>query len=297
MRIGSLAVGAALALIIQCGVTAAAQTDAAEQFASGKALLVKGDFQAALEAFKAATKADPDNSEYFQEYALLRRVINIREQLKDEEDAETWQKMSRALYNYYREHKISAEALAMARALHEKVDTAETAALLAEAQLLTGDNAGALAVLTKLDESARTPQTDVLHGIALAHVGRSDEAKAIATRIELPKDCDGPLCLNAARLYALTDDSAKALAALRCAFENTPVSRLEAVKAEAKECPDLAALKTAPEYASAMETKSKVTGGCAKDCGKCPSKAKAGCASEKEKEHAAGCTGHEKAGE
>jgi tetratricopeptide (TPR) repeat protein len=292
MRVRSCAVGLSLVLILCCGAVASAQSDPVQLFASGEALLAKGDFQGALEALKAATKADPENSQYFQEYALLRRVINIREQLKDEEDAETWQKMSRALYNYYRQHKIDQEALATARALHEKAGSAESAALLAEAQLTAGDNVAAAALLTQLDEAQRTIQTDVLQGVALARLSKLDEAKAIAAKLELPKDCDGPLCLNAARLYALVGDTEKALAALKCSFECTPPNQLEAVKADAKECRDLAALTASPAFASALETKSKVVGGCAKDCGKCPSKDKGGCAVGKEKE-AAGCKEHE----
>lgn len=292
MRVRSCPVSLSLVLIICCGALASAQTEPAQQFASGKVLLAKGDFQGALEVFKAATKAEPENSEYFQEYTLLRRVINIREQLKDEEDAETWQKMSRALYNYYRQHKIDQEALATARALHEKAGSAESAALLAEAQLTAGDNVAAAALLTQLDEAQRTIQTDVLQGVALARLSKLDEAKAIAAKLELPKDCDGPLCFNAARLYALVGDAEKAIGALKCSFECTPPNQLEAVKADAKECRDLAGLTASPAFASALETKSKVAGGCAKDCGKCPSKDKGGCAKDKEKE-AAGCKEHE----
>jgi tetratricopeptide (TPR) repeat protein len=120
MRLRGCLAGLSLVLVLSGGVVALGQTDAVLQFANGKVALAKGEFQAALEAFKAATKADPENNEFFQEYTLLRRVMNIREQVKEETDAETWQKMSRALYNYYRQHKIEQEALATARALHEK---------------------------------------------------------------------------------------------------------------------------------------------------------------------------------
>jgi tetratricopeptide (TPR) repeat protein len=272
--------GLGLVLALGSGVAAWGQTDAVVQFANGKAALAKGEFQAALEAFKAATKADPENDEFFQEYTLLRRVMNIREQVKEETDAETWQKMSRALYNYYRQHKIDQEALATARALYEKAASAESAALLADAQLAAGENAAAVALLGGLAGEQRSVQTDVLHGIALARLEKAAEAKTIAAKLELPSDADGALQLDAARLYALVGDAERALGVLKSALEATPPNQLDAVKTEAKESPDLASLAGNPAFASALETKSKIATGCAKDCGKCPSKSKSACSSE-----------------
>ncbi|HPM23539.1 MAG TPA: hypothetical protein PLP66_06505, partial [Phycisphaerae bacterium] len=129
MRIRNLVVGLTLVTIL--GSTVAWADDTAITFANGRTLLAKADFEGALQAFKIAVTAQPENSEYFQEYTLLRRVINLRAQLKDEQDPETWQKMSQALYNYYHSRKINGEALATAGALYEKVKTGETAALLA----------------------------------------------------------------------------------------------------------------------------------------------------------------------
>jgi tetratricopeptide (TPR) repeat protein len=294
MRAGSFVVSLSLAVVLHCAAAVNAQTDAVGQFAAGKALLVKGDFQAALDAFKAATKAAPENSEFFQEYTLLRRVMNIREQLKAEEDAETWQRMSRALYNYFRQHKVNGEALAIARGLHEKASSSESAALLADAQLEAGENAAAATLLAGIAEADRTPQIDILQGIALARQGKVAEAKAIAGKLELPKDCDGPVCFDAARLYALAGDADKAIDVLKCAFECTPANQLDAVKADAKACRDLAAVSANPAFATALETKSKAAaaGGCGKDCGKCPSKGNAGCGMDKGKD--AGCTEHAK---
>ncbi len=297
MRVRSCLAGLSLALVFNCGVLAWGQTGAALQFANGKAALSKGEFQAALEALKAATKADPENSEYFQEYTLLRRVMNIREQVKDETDAETWQKMSRALFNYYHQHKIEQEALTTARALYEKAASADSAALLADAQLEAGDNAAAATLLGGLDEGQRSVQTDVLHGIALARLNKVAEAKAVAAKVELPSDAEGPLYFNAARLYALVGDAEKAVAALTSALESTPPNQLDAVKSEAKASHDLASLSASPAFTSALEAKSKATaGGCGKDCGKCPSKGKTGCGGE-QKSDTPGCKEHEKKGD
>jgi tetratricopeptide (TPR) repeat protein len=289
-----------LALTLSGGAIVLAQTDAATQFANGQAALSKGEFQTALAALKAATKADPENDEYFHEYALLRRVMHVRKQLKEETDAETWQKMSRALYNYYRLHKIAQEALAAARGLYDKAPSADSAALLADAQLEVGDNAAAAALLGGLAEEQRSVQTDVLRGIALARLDKAAEAKAVATKVKLPSDADGLLCFDAARLYALIGDTERAVAALTSAFEATPPYQLDTVKAEAKASPDLAALIASPSFASALETQSRAASSCAKDRGQCSSKSKSksesesGCAAEQKKEPA--CKEHEKAG-
>jgi tetratricopeptide (TPR) repeat protein len=297
MRLRAGLVGLSLILVLNCGVLALGQTDAAQQFANGKAALSKGEFQTALEAFKAATKADPENSEYFQEYTLLRRVMNIREQVREETDAETWQKMSRALYNYYRQHKIGQEALTTARAMYEKAPSADTAASLADAQLEAGDNAAAALLLGGRDDGQRSVQTDVLHGIALARLDKVADAKAMAAKLELPSDADGPLYFSAARLYALVGDANRATALLKTAIEGTPPNQVESLKASAKASPDLASLTASPAFAGAMEAKSKMAAGCAKDCGKCPSKAKSGCAGDQKKDAPPGCKEHEKKGD
>ncbi len=296
MRIRNLVVGLTLVTIL--GSTVAWADDTAITFANGRTLLAKADFEGALQAFKIAVTAQPENSEYFQEYTLLRRVINLRAQLKDEQDPETWQKMSQALYNYYHSRKINGEALATAGALYEKVKTGETAALLAEAQLTAGDSKAAAELLAGLDQEQRTPRTDILQGIALAYQSDAAGAKTIATRLELPKDCEGPVCYDAARLYALIGDTEKALGTLKCAFECTPPNQLDVVKADAKECKDFAALVSNPAFAQALEAKSKVAAGCGSQagCGKCPSKAGCAGAGDKDKPPAE-CKGHEKAGE
>jgi tetratricopeptide (TPR) repeat protein len=289
MRSAALGLGVAL---IFCAVRAHGQTDAAQRFEQAKALLAKGDFSGALEAFKAATKAEPENSEYFQEFTLLRRVLNIREQLKAETDPETWQKMSRALYNYYCQHRVHGEALAIARAMYDKAGSGDTAALLAEAQLEAGENAAAATVLGQLDEAQRTLPGEILRGIALVRLDQRAAARAIAAQMDLPKDSAAAVWLLAARLLALVGSSDEAIANLTRAFECTPPNELAALRADAQGCADLETLKSNPAFGSALETKSKVK---AADCGKCPNRGKDGCGLDKKKR--AGCNDHEQKGQ
>lgn len=282
------------AVALVCGMAAWAQDDsAATEFARGKTLLADGKFDEALAAFKAAAKANPDQGEYFQEFSMLQRVLNIREQLAKEESPETWEQMARALYGYYNSRKVYGEALTLAEAIHRRLNTGDSAALLASAQLRLNKNEAAAALLGGLPEAQRSATTDVLHGLALARLGKVDEAKACAEKLELPKDCGPDVCLNAARLYARVGRTEQGLAALRCAFECTPANQLPACREEAKGCPDLAPLRTDATFVQVLATESKVKG-----CGGCSSSkscsaGKSTCGDKPAKE--AGAQGGEKA--
>ena len=278
----------------------AGPADAVKAYDEGKALLAQGNFDGALASFKTAAQADPENKTYFQEAALLRRVINLRKQLETEEDAEIWGKMGRGLCNYYRQYKVRGEALELAGKLYDRMGCGDSAARLAEAQLDLNKNAAAAELLGGLDETKRTPRTNILHGVALARLGKLEDAKACATKAELHKQCpvkgcpaegcDLQVCYDAARLCALVGDSEKALAMLKCTFEGTPAPWLDDTKSEAKECSDFSSLADSAAFAKVLETKSQVKAGCAgsKGCGKTCTKGKAGCAQSKDK----GCEGH-----
>ena len=274
-----------IAVSVLCCTAAQAENEAAaREFAAGQALLVKADLPGALTAFKSAVKADPENNEYFQNYSLLQRVLKLRTALGEEQDADTWQQMARALYGFYWQYKLYGEALPLARGLHEKAGTGESAGVLANTLLALEKNEEAAALLAALDSSKTTPHTLALQGLALARLGKLDDAKAAAAKLEIPKDCGADLCYDAARLYALLGDSEKAIRLLTCAFESTPADQLDTAKADAKTSKDLGKLSSTPEFAKALESKSKLAGcGSKAACGKCPLKDKGGC-SEKAKE-------------
>ncbi len=85
------------------------QEEAARRFAQGQTLLAQGDLRAALEAFSAAAKADPENAEYRQEAVILRRVLDLRKQLSTDENLESWQQRAKALFAYYRSRDARIE--------------------------------------------------------------------------------------------------------------------------------------------------------------------------------------------
>jgi hypothetical protein len=282
-----------LALVVPATL-ASDKENAAQAFAAGKTALKAADFTKALEQFKTATRGDPDNQQYFNAYTLLRRVIKMREQVTKEMEADAWQQSARQLYAYYHENGISTELVSLASTMHQRAGTVDNAVLLGDAYLDADKPADAVAVFAKVPAEKVTPQINVLHGLALARSGKPDDAKALAAKIELPKDCDAELCYNAARLFALSGLGEKGLTALKCAFEMTPAPDLPVAKTAAKEAKELANLATLPDYAKVMETASKVAAGaCGKSCAGCPSAGKDGGCSEEKKD--ASCE-HDKMG-
>ena len=285
---------------LMLGATAwAQQGDGAAEFARGKSLLAEGKLDEALAGFRAAARANPDNNEYFQEFSLLQRVMNIRQQLAKEERPETWEQMARALCGYYQSRKVYGEALTLATALHGRLQTGESAIMVASVQLALNQNNEAATLLAGLSETQRSTETEVLHGLALARLGRVDEARACAEKVEIPKDCGPELCLNAARLHALLGQHEQALKALQCALESAPPSQIAACRETAQGCPDLASLRSNEAFVQVLATESKVKGcggcGSAKSCGAsksaCGDKAKETGAKGGEKTPS-GCEGH-----
>lgn len=302
-KYGLLATIALVTLLIAVPAVPAEATEAAKSFDEGKALLAQGNFDGAMTAFKAALKAEPDNNAYFQECQLLSQVLKIRQQLEEEQNAEEFARVGRGLFNYYRLYKVNNEALKLATVMYVKTGSGDAAAMLADAQLALDQNADAAELLGGLDKNKTCVRGDLLRGIALARLGKLDEAKAVAAGCELPKDCDGLTCFDAARLYALIGAKEKALATLKCSFEATPASWLAAYKDEAKTCKDLQSITSDAEFEKVLATASKLGGcggcsnskGCDKDKAGCKDKEKAGCQDKdkKEGEHKeGGCEQH-----
>jgi len=288
MFVRSVALVAVLGLLVCASPAQAGAEEASKSFVEGKALLAQGDFEGALKALKAAATADPENKDYAGEFALLRRVINMRERIQKEDDDEAWLQLARGLYSYYRDHKVNDEVLAIASKIHEKLNTGESAEMLSDAQLAADKNDEAAKLLDGLPADKQTLRTRILRGIALARVGKGEDARAVARQLELPQDADAQVTFDAARLYALVGERELALSTLRRSFEGTPVIWLDAVKAEAKESKDFQSLASSAEFAEVLKAESKVKGA----CGKCPHASKTGtCSSQKPgtKEKDAGC--------
>lgn len=269
----------ALVLVATVSVSSRAwaeSAEAAKSFEAGRALLAKANFDGALKAYKVAAEGDPDKKEYMQEYTLLRRIIKQRAQLATEKDTEAWLKLGRSVYAFYDANGLSGEALELATQIYAKRKDAESAERLAEAQLGSNKNDDVVSLIDGTPAEERSPRARVLQGIALAHVGRTSDAKAILDKFESPKDADVRLLVDTARLNCLVSNDAQVLSLLKSAFEATPAPALEDLRAQVKASKDFERLAGNDGFAAVLKTESKVKAACGtkEACGKCPEKGK-----------------------
>ena len=260
------------AAVVACAAPVMAET-AAEAFAKGERLLAKGDFQAAQQSYAAAARADRDNPEYMQHFAMIRRIIDLRSRLQTEQDPERWQDMARALHAFYASGGILSELLKLDQSIHTRLNSAESATMLAETQLALGQNPDAAKTLAALESGKTTVMTQALLGIALLRSGQKDQAQQIVDKLTLSDEDGAGASYAAARLHAGVGNAAKAMGLLKLCFEAIPGSVLEDYKAHAKSCPEFAALASSAEFASVLKTESKVpeskcSGG--SSCAGCP---------------------------
>lgn len=248
-------------------------------FERGKALVNQGDFEGAMQAFAAAARADRSNPEYMQNYSLVRQVIMIRSALDREKAPERWEYYARALHTYYVSESLYEEALELARQLHQRVDSAGSAALLAETQLAMNRSAEAVELLSDLAADKTTVVTESLEGIALARLGKKAEALKHAELAKLGDD-DGPgVVYCVARLQAATGNASQAAGLLIRCFEQVPPSQLDGFKDHARATPEFAGMAGTREFQQALKTESKVqesrcSGG--SSCASCPMRGNCG---------------------
>ncbi len=247
--------------------------DARKAFEQGKTLVSQGDFEGAMQAFSNAARADRSNMEYMQNFSLVRQVILIQNALVKEENDQRWEYYARALHTYYVSENLYDLALKLDKQIHERVNSAGSAALLAETQLAMDKNAEAVELLSKLPADKTNVVTESLEGIALARLGKKDDALKHAS-LAKPADDDGPgVVYCVARLQAATGNATQASALLTRCFEQIPPSQLDGFKVHAKATPEFASLTGTPEFQQALKTESKVqesscSGG--SSCAGCP---------------------------
>ena len=117
MQMKQTAIALLTATILAISAVARAET-AAESFAKGEKLLAKGEFDAALQSFAAAARADKGNQEYVQHYAMVRRIVDLRGRLDAEKKPQQWEYMARALRAFYVNERIYPELLKLDQAIH-----------------------------------------------------------------------------------------------------------------------------------------------------------------------------------
>lgn len=250
---------------------------AAELAAQGKALLAKGDLEGAMQAYQSAARADQNNPEFGQQFAIVRQALQIRQRLDTEQDPERWEYMGRALHSFYVRNGMYAPALELAAKMHERLHSETSGLVLAETAFAMDKHDVVVKTLSTLESAHVTPVTQALLGVALTRQGKLDEARQIARKVQLPAD-SGPSAVYAvARLQAATGNSKDALTTLKQVFESLPPSRQEGFRQHAQQATEFAAMASNGEFAKVLQTESKVpeskcSGG--SSCANCPNRGK-----------------------
>jgi len=257
MKPSSLLIGLMTAVVLICPAISRGET-AQQAFERGDQLVAQSDFREALQAHAAAVRADRSNQEYIQRFMLVRQIILLRANLDQERDFQRWYRTAKSLRSFYVSEGIYSEALLVDKRLHAKMNSASSAAQLAETQLAMGKNADAAQVLEALGPSKGTANTQALLCIALAKQGQTSEAREIAAGIAPSDSADTGTLYSLARMHAVVGNHDQALSTLTRCFEGVPPSRLDDFRSHASESPEFAALASTDGFAEALETKSKV---------------------------------------
>ncbi len=263
-------------LLLSLNTTAWSKTGS-EAMARGKTLLEEGDFRGALAEYADAVRSDRQNREYMQHYLALRQIVDVRARLERETNLKRWEQYARMLHLYYSREALSEHLLALDRRIHDKLQNATSATMLAETLLEQGEAEEMLEVLQDLPEDQRNETILALEGIALAHTGQNESAKKIAEKISIEKN-DNPVHIyRLARLQGAVGNEAEATNLLVRCFESTPPSMSQSFKSHAKESSAFTAMVEKESFREALATESKVSesecsGGTS--CSTCPMRGK-----------------------
>ncbi len=272
--------------IVAVGLAAVASgaDSAGKAYEEGLVALRAGQLQDALVAFTKAAKAEPENQEYREQALLVRRVIRTHELLADIEDTTKRVLFSRGLHAFYHENEAYRQALKVDRALHERLDNAESAELLARTQLALNQSAQAAEVIAGVAPADRTPALHALHALALARQGNHDAACNELSQVNVPDGPASELQFDLACTHALLGNTDAALSHLRNALEQTPPSQIERCRTQARTCADLRTARGQKAFNATLKTESKIkesdcSGGTS--CGNCPSRSSCGSKADK----------------
>jgi thioredoxin-like negative regulator of GroEL len=229
----------------------------ADIYARGQKLLREGKIASAAKEFDQATSAEPKNEGYAAKAKQLKKVLALQDVLAKEKDDGPWTRVARALHLFYRSEKLNDEALKLDRQIHERLNSALSAGILADTLLALGKNEEAAELIEKLPEKQHNLDTDAVRAIALARAGKQKDAIAAADAIKLPDEiCAGKSYLLA-RLNGAVGRNEEAAKYLNKSFESTPPDKLPNFLNAAKSSPDLAKLVADDRYASLWKTTSK----------------------------------------
>lgn len=277
---------ALLVAALLLAMPALAQEAGQSDLERGEALMEAGEFEKALEAFRAAAEASPEDAGARERALIAQRIVMVRRIAADESDPR-WARAVGLLHGFYLGNGLAEHAEPLDRRRHEKEQSRQSGGALAETLAVLEKYNEALSVLNSLLEKGADPMLWVQRAMVLIRLERPEDARASLAKT--PDELSGREELyGRACAYALLGDAARASADLKRVFELTPPSMLAAVKDFAKDDEDLGALHGTPGWEEALAAASKVPepsacGGCAG----CPSSGS--CDKQQENEEQGGC--------
>lgn len=231
-------------------------------FLRGSELLEKGQFKAALGAFKAAAEAEPDNELYQVERALLQRIVDTRAAIQKEKSLLRWTAQAKLLHSYYHRKELHRHLVDISTRIHDRQSTPMNAMLLAESHIIAGQTEEALAILNRI-EAAEFPvqlrtQLLIVRAGALVATNNREEAHRILKSVEIEKISDPGVIYRFAVMCAEVGLNRKAVQSLTLAFRRTPVCFLGGMKERARNEPAFQRIRNAAEFAAALNVQSTV---------------------------------------
>lgn len=239
----------------------------------GAQKLSQGDLNGALSLFAQAARAERRNTQYANEYAVLRQIIQLRTNEPTIEDPAQWERIARTLHTYYAGKRLYGELLVIDEKLYDRLQTSSTAVMLAETHLALRDQESALETMLTLPEEQADAASLAVLGMLLAQAGRTDEASDVAAKIEIDDETGSGALYRLARMEAAIGNQEKTIEYLRICFERTMPSVLPSFKAHAMASSEFSRIVETPEFLAVLETESKVpesecSGG--SSCSSCP---------------------------
>ena len=283
--IAALLVVGMLAVPVMAADESAPESTTALEKAEG--LFKAGKIAEARDAFAALVKADPENEELQARAEMMEQVLELQAYLETEEVSPVWERGAVILHAFFHKNDLPAVALAHDKKVHAKADSAMTASLVAETLLVMNKNQEAATFIDALREGQKDDQNFIYRNIAMARLGKMEEARKQVTLYGFPKTDDPGILYDLARLQTLMGEHDQGLQTLQTAFEKCPPRAIDSLKSLAKTQVDFKAIRETAKFAEVMKTASKATGGCGGGCGGCDkqgSKDCEGCPSKAEKQ-------------
>lgn len=235
------------------------------------------DYKAALMAYAKAARANPTETYYRSQFALLRSVGKMQAAMGTEPVAEKWQGYAEAVRNYLYGKGFYQAALTVDTAGYEKFNDVSHGSKKLETLLMLNKNDEAATLAQGLEATETSTRLATLKPVALARAGQVTQAVAAVEKLTINADKDPYALFDLARISQAAGKQDEAYSYLKLFLEHTVPSEMATSRNMINLCEDFSALHDQEAYVTVLATESKVeqsdcSGG--SSCGSCSLKGK-----------------------